>query len=423
MTRITSGLNFEFLTFDPAMHRTTFLFVFLIALASCTDAQLISVNTTDTEKEKKIVFGAQRTDQYIPLIKGKRVAVVANQTSVIGNTHLVDSLQSLGINIKLVFAPEHGFRGNASAGETIVDSRDPQTGLPVISLYGATKKPTPIMLQDVDVVLFDIQDVGARFYTYISTLHYVMEACAENGKLLIVLDRPNPNGFYMDGPVLKKEFKSFVGLHPIPVVHGCTIGELAKMIIGEGWLETEKDCKLAVVSCLNYEHSSLYHLPVNPSPNLQNMASVYLYPSLCFFEGTVVSVGRGTNLPFQCIGYPGNTTGKFEFTPKDIPHVADNPMHEGALCTGHNLAAFGDFYFTSSKELYLEWLTGMYEECAEKSKFFTSPGFFDQLAGTDALRKQLEAGKSASEIRESWQEDLKTYKAMRKMYILYPDFE
>lgn len=395
----------------------------LLAVASCSDAQVVSLNSTSVPGEKKIVVGAERTDQYLPVLSGKRVAVVANQSSLIGNTHLVDSLLAHKINVKIVFAPEHGFRGEAGAGETIADSHDTKTGLPVISLYGKTKKPTPIMLQNVDIVVFDIQDVGARFYTYISTLHYVMQACAENGKFLLILDRPNPNGFYVDGPVLEEEFKSFVGMHPIPVVHGCTVGELAKMIEGEQWLETDKECRFVVVSCLNYEHSMHYELPVAPSPNLPNRAAVYLYPSLCFFEGTMVSVGRGTDLPFQCIGYPGNTTGKFEFTPADAPHKAMDPLYEGKLCTGHDLAAFGDFYFAASKQLYLEWLTGLYDACLDKKNFFTSPSFFDQLAGTGELRKQLTAGLSGDEIRQSWQNELGAYKIMRKKYLLYPDFE
>ena len=279
------------------------------------------------------------------------------------------------------------------------------------------------MLSDVDVVVFDIQDVGARFYTYISTLHYVMEAVAENHKQLIIFDRPNPNGFYVDGPVLDSKFSSFVGMDPIPIVYGLSIGELATMINGEGWLGNRVQCDLTVIQCEEYSHKQLYDLKIPPSPNLQNMSAIYLYPSLCLFEGTTVSVGRGTEMPFQCIGYPGNTTGTFSFTPKDIPGVAMNPPHEGEVCTGHDIKAFGEFYFVSAKELYLEWLTGLYAACKDKPAFFTSIDFFDKLAGTDQLRKQLEAGLSASGIRASWKSELETFKVMRRKYLLYPDFE
>ena len=279
------------------------------------------------------------------------------------------------------------------------------------------------MLKGLDLVIFDIQDVGARFYTYISTMHYVMEACAESNIPVIVLDRPNPNGFYIDGPVLDMKYQSFVGMHPIPVVHGCTVGELAGMINGEGWLKGGIQCKLTVISCENYSHLDLYNLPVAPSPNLPTMSSIYLYPSLCWFEGTEVSVGRGTDLPFQVIGFPGNSTGRYEFTPRDIPGVAMDPPHEGKVCKGHNLREFGDFYITSSREIYLEWIVGMYENAPDKGAFFTNTKHFDQLAGTDIFRKQLQEGKTVSDIRKSWATDIQNYKLIRKKYLLYTDFE
>ncbi|MFI5221966.1 MAG: exo-beta-N-acetylmuramidase NamZ domain-containing protein, partial [Bacteroidia bacterium] len=276
-----------------------------------------------------IITGAQQTQAYLPLIKGKNISLVVNQTSMIGEKHLVDSLLSLNIRIKKIFAPEHGFRGDHGAGEKIKSTIDTKTGLPIISLYGEHKKPTLADLNETDIVIFDIQDVGARFYTYISTLHYVMEACAELNKELIILDRPNPNGHYVDGPVLDMKFKSFVGMHPVPVVHGMTIGEYAKMINGEKWLLNGVQCKLKIIELKNYTHDSMYRLPVRPSPNLPTMGSIYLYPSLCFFEGTNYSVGRGTDKPFECLGKPGMTQGNYRFIPRSVAGVADHPPFEG----------------------------------------------------------------------------------------------
>lgn len=407
------------------MYRYYYLLLLSSLFWTCGHAQTAETRTPVNAgiTQKTMITGAERTELYVPFLSGKRVAIVGNQTTRIGNTHLVDTLIAMGVNVVKVFAPEHGFRGDAGAGETIRDGRDSKTGLPLISLYGKNKKPSAAMLADTDIIIFDIQDVGARFYTYISTMHYVMEAAAENNKEVIVLDRPNPNGFYIDGPVLDLKYKSFVGMHPIPVVHGCTVGELAGMINGEKWLTGGVECKLKVIPCSNYEHKDLYTLPVAPSPNLPSMASVYLYPSLCWFEGTIVSVGRGTNLPFQCIGYPGNKTGKFHFTPRDIAGVAIDPPHEGKECTGHNLEEFGEFYITASGQLYLDWIAGMYESAVDKSAFFNSPEFFDKLAGSDVLRKQIIAGKSKEDIRKSWQEGLTEYKTMRKKYLLYTDFE
>lgn len=365
----------------------------------------------------RIHVGAERTDQYVPLLLGHRVAVVTNQTGMIGHTHLVDSLLAIGVNVKMVFAPEHGFRGEASAGEHVADERDKRTGLPLVSLYGKNKKPSPAQLADVDILLFDIQDVGVRFYTYTSTLHYVMEAAAEQGKQVIVLDRPNPNGFYVDGPVLDTAFRSFVGMDPVPLVHGMTIGEYARMINGQGWLKGSVKCNLTVIPCSGYDHSTYYELPVKPSPNLPNMAAVYLYPALGLFEGTNVSVGRGTDKPFQCIGFPGCTLGDYSFTPRSMPGAA-KPPHEGQRCTGLDLSSYGDFYTRLDPGLTLEWLIGMYNAAPDKAKFFNN--FFDKLAGTNTLRKAVEAGIPESEIRKSWRKDLDIFKTMRKGYLLYP---
>jgi uncharacterized protein YbbC (DUF1343 family) len=408
------------------MNKTFLVSLYCLMLISCSTAQNNGVPvfpSKSLEVNTQVVTGAERMDLYLPSLKGKKTGIVANQTSQISGVHLVDTLLHRGISVQKVFAPEHGFRGDAGAGEHIKDGKDPKTGIPLISLYGKNKKPTSEMLSGLEVVVFDIQDVGARFYTYISTMHYVMEACAEAKIPVLILDRPNPNGFYIDGPVLDLKYQSFVGMHPIPVVHGCTVGELAQMINGEGWLKGGVKCDLTVIPCEKYTHNDLYNLPVAPSPNLPTMSSVYLYPSLCWFEGTVVSVGRGTDLPFQVIGYPGNTTGRFEFTPKDIPGVAMDPQHEGKVCKGHHLKEFGDFYITSSKEIYLEWICGLYENAPDKAAFFTNTKHFDQLAGTDNFRKQLQAGTPVSDIRKSWVADIQSYKLIRKKYLLYPDFE
>jgi uncharacterized protein YbbC (DUF1343 family) len=307
--------------------------IFLACKSSGKQVETKQVEQSVAQESKPLVLGAERIDVYLKELKGKRVGLVVNQTSTIMHTHLVDTLKSLGINIKKVFAPEHGFRGDHSAGAVIKNGIDDKTGLPVVSLYGSTKKPSVEMLADIDIMVFDIQDVGVRFYTYISTMHYVMEACAEQGKKVVVLDRPNPNGFYIDGPVLQEAYKSFIGMHPIPLVHGLTVAELAKMINGEKWLKNGVQCSLVVVPCLNYNHQTLYQLPIKPSPNLPNMNSVYLYPYLGLFEGTNVSIGRGTELPFQVVGRPG-FKGSYSFTPKNIPGIADDPKFEGKLCGG-----------------------------------------------------------------------------------------
>ena len=370
--------------------------------------------------EKDVVCGSERTDKYLEQLSGKKVAVVANPSSKIKKTPLVDSLLSLKVKIVKIFAPEHGFRGDAEAGKGIADGKDLKTGIPVVSLFGQKFKPTAEDMKGIDLVVFDIQDVGVRFFTYISTLHYVMEACAENKIPLLILDRPNPNAFYIDGPVLEKQFSSFVGMHPVPVVYGMTIAEYARMINGEGWLKNGIQCNLSYVTLEKYNHNVRYALPVPPSPNLGTMAAVYLYPSLCFFEGTPVSVGRGTDYPFEVIGYPDNLDFDFSFTPRSIPGKCVDPMYLGKVCKGYKLSEFADVFIKNAKQLYLFWLIGMYQGYPDKDKFFTA--FFDKLAGTDQLRKQIISGKKEEEIRESWKPALGKFKEMRQQYLLYPDF-
>lgn len=371
-------------------------------------------------KAENLLTAAERAGAYLPLLYGKNIAVVANQTSVVKDEHLVDYLLESKVNVIRVFAPEHGFRGTASAGEHVADGRDAKSGLPVISLYGSHKKPVAGDLEGLDIVLFDIQDVGARFYTYISTMTYVMEACAENDVKMLILDRPNPHGYYVDGPVLKKGFESFVGMHHVPVIHGMTIGEYAQMVNGEGWLKKGVKCDLEVVICQGYDHLTEYELPVKPSPNLPNKNAIALYPSLCFFEGTNVSVGRGTDIPFQLIGAPYFKDGTITFTP-EANEGAKSPKYENEVCTGFDLREFAEFYVDGLGELYLFWLIEAYEMAPDKSVFFTR--FFNTLAGTDALRKQIEAGQTMEEIRESWQPDLQAFKKIRRKYLLYEDFE
>lgn len=370
--------------------------------------------SSQTDLSKNLKTGAEQTNLYVADLKGKTVALVVNHTSTIGKTHLADSLISLGVKIKTIFAPEHGFRGTADAGEHITNGVDKKTGVPIVSLYGSNKKPSVAQLEGIDVVIFDIQDVGTRFYTYTSTMHYVMEACAEQAKELLILDRPNPNGHYVDGEVLNKKFASFVGLNTVPVVHGCTVGELAQMINGEGWLAGNKKCNLKVIKCLNYKHSTPYTPPIAPSPNLPNLQSMLLYPSICFFEGTVVSVGRGTDKQFQVIGSPNSKNGSFTFTPEDKPG-ANNPPQEGKLCYGLDLSKIN----ARSSEINLKYVIDFYNNSEDKTTFFSSPSFFDKLAGSDSLRKQIIAGVSEQQIRASWQNGLAKYKATRKKYLLY----
>jgi len=398
----------------------------LLILIVCTIGNTACTATTTTSlpkqeqqpkqsrsSESSVVTGAQQLDKLLPKLKNKRVALVVNHTATIGQTHLADTLKSLGISITRIFGPEHGFRGEAPDGALINDSIDLRTQIPIVSLYGKTKKPTSEQLKDVDVVVFDIQDVGARFYTYISTMHYVMEACAENKKPLIILDRPNPNGSYVDGPILQNNFKSFVGVHPIPIVHGLTIGELALMINGEGWLGENKKCNLDIIALKNWSHQDAYSLPIKPSPNLPNDQAIRLYPSLCLFEGTVISVGRGTTIPFQILGNPLLKDMPYQFTPVSIKGMSTNPPLLNQLCYGIDLRQV-----PVANRLDLSYLLQFYQAYPEKEKFFI--GSFDRLAGSDQLRKQIQSGLTEEAIRASWEQDLTQYKLMREKYLLYP---
>lgn len=365
-----------------------------------------------------IITGAERVALYQPQLKGKKVALVVNQTSIVKNKHLVDTLLKLGIDVKVVFAPEHGFRGKADAGEKVDDTKDTKTGLPIMSLYGKKKKPTADDLKEIDVVVFDIQDVGVRFYTYISTLHYIMEACAEHKKPLIVLDRPNPNAYFIDGPMLDPAFKSFIGMHPVPVVYGMTIGEYGQMINGEGWLPNQIKCELTVIPCKNYTHDSYYSLPVKPSPNLPNDRSILLYPSICFFEGTTLSLGRGTDKQFQVIGHP-KLNSDFSFTP--MPNEgAKDPLLNGQKCYGEDLSNVTTGSIINAKKINLSYLIDYHKKMKSiGEKYFLDNLFMDKLAGTDTLRKQIEAGKTEDEIRKSWQQGLDAFKKVRSKYLLY----
>lgn len=371
-----------------------------------------------------VVVGAERMDRYLPLLKGKRVGVVTNHTATVENRHLVDTLMQLQVNLVRVFSPEHGFRGTANAGEQVADGVDLQTGLPIVSLYGKTKKPRPEQLKGVDILLFDLQDVGARFYTYISTLYDIVSAAAENGLPVVVLDRPNPNGHYVDGPVLKKAFSSFVGRNEVPVVHGMTVGEYAQMINGEGWLDKALKCDLTVIPCTGWDHTKFYRVPVPPSPNLPNMRAIYLYPSLCFFEGTQVSVGRGTALPFQCFGHPqlqpDTTVGQpHAFTP--APNEGSkHPKLNGKRCRGYTFAREALTELRAAKQLNLSYLIACYRQLQLKD-FFLSNRFIDLLAGSDQLRQQIMDGKTERAIRASWEPELEAFKAVRKKYLLYAE--
>ncbi len=370
----------------------------------------------------QVKTGAEQLNRYRPLLYGKSVAVVANPTSVVGDQHLIDTLLSLGVDVRKVFALEHGFRGDVPDGEKIADGKDPKTGLPVISLYGSHKKPIQEDLDDIDVVVFDIQDVGVRFYTFVSSMSYIMEACADFDVDFLILDRPNPNGFYVDGPMNHLPEPSFIGLHPIPVAHGLTLGEYAQMAIGEGWLQTQNELDLKVVPCSGYDHSTRYALPVNPSPNLRSMSAIYLYPSLCFFEGTSVSIGRGTEKPFEVVGAPWMPPGTTSFTPR-AGFGSNHPKHEGELCQGFDLTNFGRDFIPANGQINLFWLLDAYRLCPDGEEFFSRPDYFDLLAGGPTLREQIIAGRSEEEIREAWEEELRLFKFKRKKYLLYPDFE
>lgn len=406
------------------------IMMFVLVFISCGNGtkstqKTNAIPSTEDAAPKAIMVSANLIESYLNLLEGKQVGVVGNQSSVIftdknrkndhgAYTHLVDSLLSLNINVKKVFSPEHGFRGTADAGEKIKDDLDPKTGLPIISLYGDNKKPKPEQLQGLDILIFDIQDVGVRFYTYISTLHYVMEACAEANIPLLVLDRPNPNGNYVDGPILEKVNTSFVGMHPIPIAHGMTIGEYAKMINGEKWLENGIQCELTVISMENYTHNLPYSLPIKPSPNLPNDQSIALYPSLCFFEGTNVSVGRGTNKQFQVFGSPDLDKDHFPFSFTPKPNEgAKTPPQEGKVCYGEDLTQV-----EVTPGLNLNHVIDAYTHTADKTKFFNS--FFVKLAGTSQLQEQIEQGLSEQEIKATWSKGLEDFKKVRSKYTLYP---
>jgi uncharacterized protein YbbC (DUF1343 family) len=397
------------------------IFAFFAAVA-CGNSQGETKQTVQTEIEKTntdetIVTGASQPEIYLDALKNKRVGLVVNQSSLVNGKHLVDFLLENKIKIVKIFALEHGFRGDLDRGAHVKNDIDEKTGIPIVSAYGKSSRPEERQMDDIDVVVFDIQDVGARFFTYISSMHEMMETCAAHAKQFIVLDRPNPLGNWVDGPILQPKFKSFVGMHPIPVVHGLTVGELAMMINGEKWLENGRTCKLEVIKMQNYNHSKKYVLPVKPSPNLPNYLSVRLYPSLCFFEGTIISVGRGTQFPFQVIGYPNPALGDSLFIPVDIPGMQMNPEHEGKLCYGIDLRGLNP----DSVGFTLKYLIDFYKKFPEKEKFFNRPNWIDKLAGTDLLLKQIKSGLSEEQIKESWKPELTKYKEMRKKYLLYEE--
>ncbi len=368
--------------------------------------------TISEAQKSKVSVGAEQLNQLLPMLKGKRVGLVVNNTSLVGKTHLADTLISRKVHVKRIFGPEHGFRGDAADGEHIKDDVDPKTGVPVVSLYGKNYKATPEQVKDLDILIFDIQDVGARFYTYISTMHYLMESCAENNKQLIILDRPNPNGSYVDGPIMQPELKSFVGMHPIPITHGMTIGELAQMINGEGWLAGGKKCNLKVIKLKNWKHDDDYSLPVRPSPNLPNDQAIRLYPSLCLFEGTVISLGRGTPTPFQILGNPELKDMTFSFTPVPIKGFSIEPPLKDKLCFGMDLRTV-----TPARKVDLQYLLLFYQKYPDKEKFFTA--YFDKLAGTPQLKQQIKDGFTEEQIRATWKPGLDAFNAKRKKYLLY----
>jgi uncharacterized protein YbbC (DUF1343 family) len=410
------------------------LAITLITLTNCNSSKLennknIAFQNTQIKsnpKENSIVLGASQLELYLPKIKGKKIGILANPTTTIGNKHLVDSLLSLGIKIEKVFGPEHGFRGNASAGAKVTDEKDPATGIKIVSLYGKKRKPSADDLKDIDIMLFDIQDVGCRFYTYINVLRDVMEACAEFNKPLIILDRPNPNGYLVDGPVLDMNLKSGIGQFPIPIAHGMTIGEFAKMINGENWLPNNMKCKIEIIQLKNYNHNLTYELPIKPSPNLNSSASIILYPSICLFEGTNINLGRGTLKPFTQLGAPA-LKGKYKhtFTPKSIKGMAESPLHLDKMCYGILLGDKEALELQKSKKINIRWMQELYNAYPNKKDFFDKSlsnqiGDIDKLAGVKSFKEQIINNIPESEIRKSWEPNLTTYKTMRKKYLLYP---
>ncbi|MEO5582285.1 MAG: DUF1343 domain-containing protein [Saprospiraceae bacterium] len=368
------------------------------------------------------IAGASNLNAYLRLIRGKRVGMVVNQTSILGKHHLVDSLLKLKINITKILVPEHGIGGDSDAGEKIKSSMDESTGILMLSIYGDHRKPTGDDLKDLDIIIFDIQDIGVRFYTYIATMSLVMEACAEHHVPVIVLDRPNPNGYYVDGPVLKEGFESFVGMHPVPVVYGLSIGEYALMINGEGWLANKVKCDLTVIPCKHYDHTMTFEFPVKPSPNIPNLRSILLYPSICFFEGTDWSEGRGTSTPFVVFGHPKYSAGDYQFTPISLPG-AKSPKLLNQVCQGHNLSDVSIGKIKSWKRINLHWLLKAYENVKNRDSFFSANHYFDKLAGTNQLMAQIKEGESEAAIRASWKADIAAYMLIRKKYLLYKDFE
>lgn len=388
------------------------LFTFYIG---CFNLPVFANTSVNVSVEKNIIVGAEQVKQYLPRLRGKNIALVVNQTSKVFDNHLVDVLLKENIAIKMIFAPEHGFRGNRDAGEKFDSSIDTKTGIPLVSLYGKNRKPSLILMKKLDVIVFDIQDVGVRFYTYISTMHYMMEVAADAGVEFMVLDRPNPNGAFVDGPILEEEFRSFVGMHPIPLLHGMTVAELALMINGEGWLTSDKALALSVVKVKNYQRNLAYSLPIKPSPNLPNAQSIALYPSLAFFEATPISIGRGTSFPFQVIGHDNIHIGDFSFTPVSTPGAASKPKFMAIKLLGQDLRQ------VESYGLDLGFILHWYKAFAEQDvTFFTSPKFMDKLAGTDKLRKAIMSGQSAEQIKLSWQAGISHFKQKRKPYLLYP---
>lgn len=378
----------------------------------------------DTGK-RTLITGADQVDLYLPYLKGKRVGLLANNTSIIGNRSIADSLKALGVDIRMIFGPEHGFRGNASNGAPVSNEIDSATGIPVVSLYGKKRKPSPGEMQSIDIMVFDIQDVGCRFYTYINKLADIMEACAASGKELLILDRPNPNG-YVDGPVLDMKLASGIGKFPIPITHGMTMGEFARMINGEGWLPGKQQCRIKVIPVKNYSHNMEYTLPVSPSPNLNTQQSILLYPSLCLFEGTIISQGRGTHMPFTVLGNP-NLKGSysFSFTPVSIPGMSETPLHQDDPCYGLDLRKYDAAALHRSNRINIKWMIDLYKAYPFKDKFFDMSqskqmGNIDKLAGTTLFKQQIIAGKSEADIRKSWEPKLSAYKTMRKKYLLYP---
>lgn len=405
------------------------LSVLLITLGLLAFTQFPGKETSPTNlpaAKKPIITGADQTELYVPYLKNKRVGILANPTTIIGKKHLVDSLVARDVQIVKIFGPEHGFRGNASNGAKVADETDPATGIPIISLYGSKRKPSATDLADVDLMVFDIQDVGCRFYTYINVLRDVMESCADNNKELLILDRPNPNGYLVDGPVLDLRYKSGIGQFPVPIAHGMTIGEFAQMINGEGWMPEKKTCKLKIIPVKNYNHNMDYTLPVKPSPNLNTQQSILLYPSTCLFEGTALNHGRGTYFPFTILGSPLlKDKYSFSFTPISIPGMSETPLHMNQVCYGLDLRNYNVAQFRKTKRINIQWMLDLYHAFPEKEKFFDRTqskqiGNIDGLAGDGEFKKQVIAGKTAKEIQDSWEPKLSAYKTMRKKYLLYP---